>query len=265
MCSSNTEASVNLGIDSEYALYGEAVPLLEKPLAKLQNGGGCGCSANKSLFGGYLETMEKKINTKNDINETKIMDEGNQSGGGGGVGYSFGVENYIAGNPEVVSYGANMEPILNGKGGIYYPKCGEPLCVGSSGQYGGSKLHKKKSNNKLIKTTNKKMKRTHKNKSTKKNKSHSKHHSKRHSKHHSKRHSSVRHMSKKQKKMMCKKMMSKKMLSKKMYGGAADFRTIGDHQASYPFDGETSRLEIDPSLKNRTFNCRQPNWGPECV
>ena len=248
-------------LDGQYKLYGEAVPILDMPMR--QRGGDCKpCTQDymndaenpkpdggqfDSMFGGYLSDMAKKLNATSKKPE--------QSGGGGGVGFSFMPENYIAGQSEVRAYGSNMDPVPRSDGGLYFPKCGEPLCVGASGQYGGSR---KSSNTRL-----KKMRK-------------SKRQSKRHTKKHTK--SRGRKTMRKSRKCMgasctvpnctcpvCLKYKVKKM--QMMRGGAAtaDFRALGSKEQPYPFDGETSVLEVNPSLAGRDFSCRQPNWGPQCI
>ena len=237
-------------LDSQYKLYGEAVPIVDMPVR--QRGGDCkSCEQDlllddaknpkpdggkfDSMFGGYLSNMAQKLQ-----NENKPA---HQAGGGGGVGYSFMPENYIAGQAEVRAYGANMDPVPRGDGGLYFPKCGEPLCVGASGQTGGS--HKKSH-------TKSKKKMTKRRSSTRK---------------------STKCMGARCNDPKCrcktclkyKKMRkSRKSAKRVMRGGAAtaDFRALGSsQQQAYPFDGQTSILEVNPSLKGRDFSCRQPNWG----
>ena len=243
-------AGADCELDGQYKLYGEAVPILDMPLR--QRGGECkSCEQDlllkdaknpqpdggefDSMFGGYLSKVAADLNNK-------------QSGGGGGVGYSFMPENYIAGQSEVRAYGANMDPVPRGDGGLYFPKCGEPLCVGASGQTGGS-WHKK-SHSKSKKKMTKRSSATRK----------------------SKKCMGARCNNPKCRCKTClkyKKMRkSRKSAKRMMRGGAAtaDFRALGSSkQQAYPFDGETSILEVNPSLKGRDFSCRQPNWGPECI
>jgi hypothetical protein len=247
-------------LDGEYKLYGEAVPIIDMPLR--QSGGGASncktCSQDfmddaenpkpdggkfDSMFGGYLSKVANHLDNKTN-NKMK------QTGGGGGVGYSFMNENYIAGNPEVRAYGKNMDPVLKGDGSLYFPKCGEPLCVGASGQTGGSRKPKKTSHSKL------KMKRK------------------------------MRSMRKSNKclgakyrdptctckvcireKAKAKAKMSKRNRRKSHHSmkGGADFRSMTRQQQSYPFDGKTSVLELNPTLQGRNFGCKQPEWGPECI
>ena len=240
-------------LDGQYRLYGEAVPIVDMPLR--QSGGDCkSCEQDPllvdaknpqpdggkfdSMFGGYLSGVAKKLQFKDTLS-------GKQAGGGGGVGFSFMPENYIAGQAEVRAYGKNMDPVPHDNGGIYFPKCGEPLCVGASGQYGGSK------------------------------KSHTK--SKKMTKRRSATRKSKKCMASKctDPKCRCKTCLKYKKMRKSrkstrrvMRGGAAtaDFRALGSsQQQAYPFDGETSILEVNPSLKGRDFSCRQPNWGPQCI
>jgi hypothetical protein len=247
-------AGADCELDGQYKLYGEAVPILDMPLR--QRGGECkSCDQDlllkdaknpqpdggefDSMFGGYLSSMASKLNKRNTSSKK-------QAGGGGGVGFSFMPENYIAGQAEVRAYGANMDPVPRGDGGLYFPKCGDPLCVGASGQTGGS--HKKShsmSKKKMVKRRNTR-------RSTKC--------------------MGARCNDPKCKCKVClkyKKMRkSRKNTRRMMRGGAAtsDFRALGSaQQQSYPFDGETSILEVNPTLKGRDFSCRQPNWGPECI
>ena len=278
-------AGANCDLDGMYKLYGEAVPILDMPMRQ-QGGAVCKpCTQDlmlddaenprqdggkfDSMFGGYLSSVAEKLKLDT---ATKTN---TQKGGGGGVGYSLMPENYIAGQAEVRAFGKNMDPVPLENGGLYFPKCGEPLCVGASGQYGGSN---KKSHSKSKRIGKMRM---------------------------SKSRRSATRKSKKSKKCMgrrctdakctcpkclkaleckgvrctdpnckCKKCKHIKMSMRRvtskhvMHGGAAtaDFRALGSsEQQPYPFDGETSILEVNPTLKGRDFSCRQPNWGPQCI
>ena len=272
-------ASANCELDGMYKLYGEAVPILDMPMRQ-QGGAVCKpCTQDlmlddaenprpdggkfDSMFGGYLAKVAEKF-----------KDKQTQKGGGGGVGYSFMPENYIAGQAEVRAFGKNMDPVPREDGGLYFPKCGEPLCVGASGQTGGSRH--KKSHTKSKRTGKMRMSKSRRS-ATRKSK-----------KCMGRRCTDPKCMCPKCLKAIgckgarcnnpsckckkCKNMKmsrrSRKTSKRMMHGGAAtaDFRALGSsEQQPYPFDGETSVLEVNPSLQGRDFSCRQPNWGPQCI
>ena len=211
---------VNLELDGQFQKYGEAMPMLDMPLS--QQGGDHKKTNNDdsefdTMFGGYLSDVAKKIKTKP------------QNGGGGGVGFSVMPENYIAGQSEIRSYGSNYDPILQPNGSLTFPKCGDQLCAGSSGQTGGSlKKSKKTSKSKRCCICHKIICTCRKNKKSKK---------------------------------------SKKSKNRKnnMKGGTQEFRSSKNIEQPYPFNGNSSILKLDGKLQDRDFTCNQPNWNPNCI
>lgn len=238
MCSK--EASVDLGLDNQYLLYGEAIPIIDR-----MRGGGCGCAGMPAkpgqmlrYFGGYHKKMAEKVKKGKSMKKHhKAGKKTKQTGGArGGPGYYMdcSASGYIAGDCTRIPYPANGEPILT-NGNVLFQTC-PGSCVGGFGipQNGGSEK-KSMLNVKMPKMTKSKMHKMNK----KSKKSH-----KRHSK---------------------KKMNKKHSRKSPMAGGAmdgVDFRSCGSKQQPYPFDGASSVLEIDPSLLNRQFDGRQPEWTP---